>query len=326
LTSLFANVKGAIQLTNGTIVVADGGNDELLYHDPNGEFLLSAGREGEGPGEFQGISWIDECQPNMAYVFDFALDRISIFDTEGELVDSFRIEAPSGTTPSTVRCQLGGEFIIVGRPSVAAVKDEGPYRPVQPISVAGPNGSVTHVLGSLPGGERYRYPTSAGPRPLGKVLVADIAGDRFYVGNGDSYMLRVFSTDGIELSPIGRDLEPRAIAPVLDRILEASLKRVPDENRRRALSQRFSEMEYPEFLPPYLRIEADTEGNLWIQPYTLPGETPAWDVFDGDTGDFLGSVDLPEDLTLFQVGADYVLGKTVGDLGVQRVVKYRLIK
>lgn len=163
---LFAKVKGAIQLMDGTIVVADAGNHELRYYSHEGVFLLSTGGDGEGPGEFQGILWIDECVSNTVHVYDFVLDRVSIFSLNGELIESFRIESPPGMIPSTMKCQLGGEFVIVGRPGLSAAVEEGPYRPDQTIAFAGSNGLITHILGSLPGSERYKYPTSATPRPL----------------------------------------------------------------------------------------------------------------------------------------------------------------
>ena len=43
-------------------------------------------------------------------------------------------------------------------------------------------------------------------------------------------------------------------------------------------------------------------------------------------GRWLGEVALPEDLEVWEIGADYVLGVFDDALGVEHVRKYRLIK
>ena len=48
---LLHQVTAATRLGDGRIVIANGGSLELRYYDPEGRHLLSAGGEGEGPGE-----------------------------------------------------------------------------------------------------------------------------------------------------------------------------------------------------------------------------------------------------------------------------------
>jgi hypothetical protein len=40
----------------------------------------------------------------------------------------------------------------------------------------------------------------------------------------------------------------------------------------------------------------------------------------------LGKTDAPSELTIFEIGADYILGKSVDSLGIERVVLLRLRK
>ncbi len=48
-------VVGASVLSNGHIVVASMSASQLKYYDERGEYVATAGREGDGPGEFRGL-------------------------------------------------------------------------------------------------------------------------------------------------------------------------------------------------------------------------------------------------------------------------------
>ena len=86
-------------------------------------------------------------------------------------------------------------------------------------------------------------------------------------------------------------------------------------------------------LPVLQSIRLDAAGNLWVEPYSLPGaEVPPFEVYDSD-GNWLGSVAMPPGLSLvdrprigFEIGDDYVLGVWFDELGVQYVRLYGLEK
>jgi hypothetical protein len=48
-------------------------------------------------------------------------------------------------------------------------------------------------------------------------------------------------------------------------------------------------------------------------------------VFDPE-GRLLGSAEVPSNLTIFEIGPDYVLGVEIDELGVQRPVLYGLMR
>ena len=74
------------------IYLADGGNRRIQKFDKNGHYILTIGREGQGPGEFTGISDIlfDE-QDNL---FVLGGRRIQIFNTSGEYLRGITLENP----------------------------------------------------------------------------------------------------------------------------------------------------------------------------------------------------------------------------------------
>ena len=85
-------------------------------------------------------------------------------------------------------------------------------------------------------------------------------------------------------------------------------------------------LSYPEFLPPSGRSILDSELNLWVEDFRTTSEAPAdWSVFDPD-GVWLGRVTLPEGLEIYEIGADYVLGRWLDGMEVEHIRVYDLSK
>ena len=80
-------------------------------------------------------------------------------------------------------------------------------------------------------------------------------------------------------------------------------------------------------MPWFSDLSSDPDGNLWVERYALPWEVgPArWDVFDSD-GRWSGTVEVPADLEIHEIGANYVLGRAIDSAGVERIQLYDLIK
>src|SRR5687767_7351757 len=55
---LLSRVRAAIRLDDGRIVVANGGSAEIRIYDAKGTFQKALGRRGQGPGEFDNLTWI----------------------------------------------------------------------------------------------------------------------------------------------------------------------------------------------------------------------------------------------------------------------------
>ncbi len=88
----------------------------------------------------------------------------------------------------------------------------------------------------------------------------------------------------------------------------------------------YESLPYPPVLPPYKRTRVDSESNLWVQDFQVSGDGPnRWSVFD-ESGSWLGRVDLPDGLLVFEIGSDYVLGRTTDELEVEHVELFELIK
>jgi hypothetical protein len=72
------------------IYVADGGNSRIQKFDKNGNYILTIGGKGQGPGEFTGISDILIDEQDNLYVLGGR--RIQKFNSSGEYLNGFVLE------------------------------------------------------------------------------------------------------------------------------------------------------------------------------------------------------------------------------------------
>ena len=94
-----------------------------------------------------------------------------------------------------------------------------------------------------------------------------------------------------------------------------------DPEWRDLLTAILAALPLPSALPAFAAIEVDARGHLWVREYAPPGEEggpPLWTVFDPD-GIVQGFVETPAGLTIYEMGADYILGKVRDELGVEFV-------
>lgn len=160
--------------------------------------------------------------------------------------------------------------------------------------------------------------------------IARIRGDTILVWDRSAGRMSVFDpagTDGVEAMRVARD-KPRVRATRADVeryrefLASRNLGSVPPEVRAGA-EQRVAAIPHREMLPSFGELRVDEAGHVWVAQFGLPGQPQKWDVFD-PAGVWLGTVGMPGDLVIHEIGMDYVLGVATDELGVERVGLYRL--
>ncbi|MBW3571971.1 MAG: hypothetical protein KY467_12780, partial [Gemmatimonadetes bacterium] len=157
---------------------------------------------------------------------------------------------------------------------------------------------------------------------------------RAFAGESDAYRIDAFDGNGRRVMSIRRTLAPRA--PTRSEVQRA---RAAAEARRRDTEAQVARITGGTLAPGELRdvparptvpafdqLAVDPEGNLWVRDYQADATQSArWQVFD-PAGRWLGGVDLPPGLLVYQIGSDWILGRVRDELEVEYVRLHRLVR
>jgi hypothetical protein len=338
----FHMMMGAATLTDGRIVVANAGTQELRWFDGAGTLVARAGGEGQGPGEFTGLTSIGLLPGDSVIAYDGRQRRFSVFDASGAFVRSAPFdgdERPGMRFPVFMGMLNGGSFVMVGRDLQTEGMTEGPVVAAMPVYVYGSDGEARDSLGTFHGWEALVtirrsgevVGMSIGDRPYGRSTTVTSVGDGIVVGTPDAYEFEVYAPDGA-LRTIVRLARPNAplTSTDIDAYVASQMEDDADDNLLREHRRLATEIDFPDTKPAYASaIRGDVEGNVWVPGFSIEdGEEqhpPLWAVFDRD-GRFLGELAMPRRLRVREIGADYVLGVWRDDFDVEHLRRYALTK
>lgn len=330
----FTTIVDAWRYADGRVVVGDRDARQIRIFDATGTFLRVWGREGEGPGEFRHLSRVLPYRGDSILAWDTGLKRVTVFDSAGgvgrtQRVDLEMIRAGEGSrsfglaerlwgaledgsltfVPMTIRRYEVGEKLAFERPvvRVSATGDR--------VEVVAPG--VVAEAGGL-------------SNPLPRMEAVATAGDRLYIGAGEGFVVEVRSATG-EVERIVR--VEGAASPVDDELRRAYIDYYRDQQRRvfnrpaAEVERDLAELQMPLTKPPYSALLVDALGHLWVEEYRHRSDPrPAtWRVF-AHNGRWLGTVRLPPEFVVQEIGVDYVLGVRTDELGVQTVEAYELTR
>lgn len=324
-------IAGATRLSDGTIVVANAGTHELRAFSESGEHRWSAGRQGEGPGEFRSLTWMDRLGGDSLLSFDQRLDRLTIHDGNGNLVRTFKV-GNAGDAGAFPRLPLqDGRLFASARTIFQAGQLETGVRADSTLGLMfSMTGELLDTVGVFPGTESYLETDGRSitvmEYPFGRSTHYATSGSHLHVGHNAAYEVRTYSArGGLERVIRRRGVEKAITAALLnDRIAEI-LAGIESDAYRQRVEQAYDDLPTREGrLPAYSALAADADGYLWVRDYPEPREAGnEWDVF-GPDGRWLGSVEIPPGLDVIEIGTGYVLGVWESELGVEQVRSYPL--
>jgi hypothetical protein len=330
----FSRVVGSTTLDDGSIVVANGGTQELRWYDQTGRFQRAM-----GDGAFARLDWIGRLGSNAVIVFDFGNLRLSTFSSEGELNQASNLVVTFQASPSSVKG-------IFADSSVLAVRDVRSWAPTMIRSgdvpdglVRGPaaafrytlSGNFMNRVGTFEGAEqifsrgRSRIVRVTG-RPFGRTAVFAVSGDRYYVSRQDEFEVHVHDPNGTMTGVLRLAGEGVPVTSEdIDRYKRSRLAGV-HELQKADRQAELDALPFPEAMPAHGTMLTDSDGNLWIANYRPFGdEQPSWSVFDSEHH-MLGVVETPNGLSLHEIGSDYVLGSFTDEDDQVHIRVYGLVK
>lgn len=306
----FLYAEGATRLSDGTLVVTDAYDASVRYFDPAGRPVRKVGRRGDGPGEFQGPGWVQQCGADSVYVWDYLRSRISVLDRSGNITREY----PERENTFDLACSRTGTVAGMTIPAVAGppnAKGEA-YR--APAWLADTRGQVTRRLGVVNWGQN---------RPLGRLTHIAVTSDRVYVGTADSAFVDVYDLGGQRLSSIAVGGERRRPTRAnYERAVDKMVGLLSSSEMRNGQKKQMMAIPMPDYLPPYSTIHADPSGIVWVN-LSFPGDSATTLLGLRENGERVGEVTVPRELHVFEVGSDYVLGRYDDAEGEQHVAAYR---
>ena len=325
-------VAGAVRLSDGRIAIADRGASGIRLYSSGGSHVRTSGGKGSGPGEFRGVDGIARIRGDTILVWDRSAGRMSVFDPAGSFTQSHQ---PSGLNllPAFAGAFPDGTYAVTTGTSPANVMAQSRTTRQDTIVIVhvGRKGELLDTIGRFAGPEMF-VDVSGGSLTVERVIFGEgssmaVGAGRLVAGTNTRYELTAYTPDGVEAMRVARD-KPRVRATRADVeryrefLASRNLGSVPPEVRAGA-EQRVAAIPHREMLPSFGELRVDETGHVWVAQFGLPGQPQKWDVFD-PAGVWLGTVGMPGDLVVHEIGMDYVLGVATDELGVERVVLYRL--
>jgi hypothetical protein len=323
---------GAARLSDGGVVVANAGTHELRFYDAAGQFTHAVGSEGGGPGEFASLSSVWRIAGDSLVTWDWGNSRLTFFDATGRFARTVTLTLVEGRgLPLPVGRLPDGQLLIVAIGFPTPGVTSGVLQDTAALYRCNALGEPIDSLRQFPFSDLQLFTTEHGPSvtrlPFGRTTQVGVIGDGFFVGTADAYEIRLYSSDGALQRIVRREHERRALTDADIRHYKGRRLATASEmeKTRFQLERRLDETEYPATMPAYGSVMVGRDENLWVADYVAPGEPGHWTAFDR-AGRVVAALQTPPGLLVFEIGSDYVLGRSRDELDVERVQLYPLVK
>lgn len=332
----FNRVAAILRSSSGDIVLLNGGEQQVCEFTSKGTLVAVHGRKGSGPGEFVFPTSLYRVGQDTIVVYDEGQRRFSILDRHGKYVRSFRLDlmhAPSEAVTSVLG--LADGRILVGLSDVVqADPGPSPRQFTQSLYLISTTGRQFRSIGRFHATEHF---VQSVPPQFGRVAYWELAFGRragfaalpngFVAGDASAFLLQRFGFDGKPAERWTSDSKARLVTdPDITKYKTAEL--VDVKPQRQAIERRrLDEMPYPASFPAFRRLLADPAGNVWFEPFALPGSSPStppiwkyWNASEGREFD----VTMPDGLRVLEVSTDLVCGVERDEDDLESVACYRI--
>lgn len=339
---LIGGTVGALRLSDGGIVIADGTFYQLRYYDRTGTHLRSVGRQGSGPGEFQRLRSIARASADTVVAWDNIQERLALFPVDGSQAEQPILPGLASAITS-LKEWPSSRYFVVGAQQVFRLRDgrmvvdplpQPIIRPVSeipvliqdtlPLLAVTPNGERLLELGPFRGSEFYLQAGLASLLPLGERRLAAVGDSVVYVASTRDTVIQMLSaitgeSRGSIHLPAARPVSPEDLELASTRRLQ-QLQGVMS-GRAEAYVEAIP---WPANMPTFSDLLVAADQRIWVELTPGPADTSAtWLIFE-PTGQPSGSVTIDAMLQVLDAGADYVLALTSDELDREAVGLYEL--
>ena len=274
---------------DGNFYVSDSDNNRILKYNPQGKYLLTIGRKGQGPGEFQSLSVPRFDKDNNLYIADSVNRRISFFDKNGKFLKQIQMQE------RYFDLYINSKGFIVANKWNMSQEDNTQkqtfiyglfddkfnlaaelYR--DGIEMALPTGMDESSLA-----EFLAKALSRGAfRPQVRLTLAN--NDFIYLGYPEKYEINIYSPEGKIVKKITKEYEPIVVSEkdkesflkIAGESLSLSSPVFTENLKKKA----FQKIKYPKYKPAYQSFTLMENGWLAVIVDSVEGEYTLFDIFD----------------------------------------------
>ena len=342
---LFGWVRSIAVDDDGNVYVFDSQAQHVQVYDSEGVYVRTLGGQGEGPGEFSRAEAIATLPDGRLVVRDPGHGRVHVFGPGPDDQDQWRYPAGSLYTMSPLHTDgLGRSFV--------EARDMSRTDFVTHLVVLGSDG--THLDTVPRPSSAYETATVTAEYDDGRLsseafvpfwprLIWTVhPSGHFLTGISSAYRIDLPRDDGV--LRIERAHEP---VPVSEGERDSERDRIIRLMQDTDPNWSWNGPPIPDHKPYFQALLAGRDGRIWVMlsteaeaeenedynpdsPYSQPvfwREEIRYDVFEPD-GTYLGVVAPPDDFDILPLpifDGDHVWAVTTDELGVERVVRYRIV-
>lgn len=337
----------------GAMYVAQPMEHTIRVYDATGRPVRRIGRQGSGPGEFEGLGGFGFLGDTL-YASDYGLGRVSLFSSDGGFHTTFILRSPliddhspPWYLPGSPSSFLSDGTAVVYASMPVMLLEAGIITQVPWLRLAR-SGQLLDTLAwqdiawkpvkIVSGGQEFAARPPFEDAPLVQVM-ADGSGlalvDRRAASSRSSARFRVtrIGIDGDTLW--ARDYPYTPVHPpdaVVDVAVEQIVERL-SRGRGGRTPPRPAEIEralrsgghVPDGLPPVTAVASGDDGTLWLRREETAVETVRWEVLDRN-GVLQATLSLPARMTVQAFAGDVLVGVELDELDVPYVVRYGVMR
>lgn len=325
----FGEVRDLLLDEEGRIYVLESQAQEIRVFGPDGDWLHTIGRQGEGPGELKNAAAMGWGPDGILRVVDYGNGRISDFRPDGTFLTSHRQQGGFVMYPWPGVFDRDGGLINVspsmrdGEFEAVLVRYAPDMEPIDTLTIPRYEGDSEYFeLASDAGRMRASVPFGAG-------LSGDLDPRGFFwvAPNTATYEVSQVNLAGDTLLTVRRPSEPHPVTSAEVDSAVATMKWFTDQGGKVDRSK------FPSTKPAIYRVFAPGDGHVYVVPVTDEfgsGYLSAGGVLDvfGPDGRYLGRLDMPGGMATSNpepvFRGDHVLAVVRDELDVPYVVRYRL--
>ena len=305
---------------DGNIFVTDWDRKRIQKYGPDGKYLLTIGREGQGPGEFKNVWEPEFDKDGNLYVVDISQKRISFFSGDGRYLK--QIGFPQTNVSSSLYFDSSGHFLM----AVDEIKEEGQDGSRWETIVGLYDDKFQPLEIFHREDHEIKAPGGRGEDSIAQSLAASMSdmafkpsphyvlapNDEIYFGFSDTYEIKIHTSEGRLIRIIRKDYDAFLITEKdkddFENIQKAEFLRFLPAQAENAKKKALKLIRYPKYKPAYQDFSVADNGWLFVIVTSQGNKSTVLDVFDAQ-GHYIARTEaaIPSEMLRFKKGKAYAI-------------------